>query len=153
MKLSNKIKITIASALIALASFVIGGNSKPLNLGGSSSGDAFNFATTTGTQASFPNYRNAFRSNFAPGYGTTTPGVLGVIKITAKGTSAFNVYDATSTASNAENTEGTTTLASFGPNAAEGDYYFNYPVKRGVLIEYTSAATVGWASTTVTGNR
>lgn len=110
-------------------------------------------ATSTGTQAGFPNYRNALRSDFRSGYGTTTPGTLGSVVITNPGTSRFCLHDATSTATNAENLSGTTTIACFGASAPAGTYTFDMAVQRGVLVEYISADTVGWASTTVTFRR
>lgn len=147
----QKLKITVAGLLIALASYVIGtGDIKTL---GSVAVSNEYIATSTGTQAQFPNYRNALQTDFRSGYGTTTPGTLGSIVITAPGTSEFNVYDATSTATNALNTEGTTTIAHFSASAPVGTYVFDMAVKRGVLIEYVSAASVGWASTTITLRR
>lgn len=156
----NKAKSTVALVLLALAVIWVGINmlggqlkQREREMGGVSSGDAFLVSTSTGSQAQFPNYRNVFRTDFRSGYGTTTPGILGIVNITAKGTSSFCLHDATSTATNAENTVGTTTLACFGPNAPEGEYSFNIPVRLGVLLEYKSADSVGWASTTITGNR
>ena len=110
-------------------------------------------ATSTGTQAVFPNYRNAFRTDFRPGYATTTPGTLGSVVITNPGVSRFCLHDATSTATNADATfgpTGTTTIACFGSSAAVGTYTFDVAVRKGVLVEYLSADTVGWASTTIT---
>ena len=110
-------------------------------------------ATSTGVQTSFPNYRNAMRSNFVPGYATVTPGVLGSVVITTPGASRFCLYDATSTATNADASYGpvgTTTIACFGASAPAGTYTFDAAVRKGVLVEYLSADTVGWASSTIT---
>ena len=110
-------------------------------------------ATSTGIQTGFPNYRNAFINDYRPGYGTTTPGTLGSVVITTPGTSRFCLYDATSTATNVDTAygpTGTTTIACFGASAAVGTYTFDVAVRKGVLVEYLSADTVGWASTTIT---
>lgn len=147
----QKLKITIAGILIALASFVGGSNM----LGSVGVSDEY-VATSTGAQAQFPNYRNALQTDFRSGYGTTTPGTLGSIIITTPGTSRFCLYDATSTATNVDTSygpTGTTTIACFGASAPAGTYTFDTIIRKGILVEYISADTVGWASTTITGRR
>jgi len=148
MNLLTKIKLSLAGALLALASFLVGTGNVPV-LGSVGVSNEY-VATSTGAQAQFPNYRNALQTDFRAGYGTTTPGVLGSVVITTPGTSRFCLHDATSTATNAENTSGTTTIACFGASAPAGTYTFDIAVQRGVLVEYLSADTVGWASTTIT---
>jgi len=108
-------------------------------------------ATSTQTQTEYPNLRNALQSDFRPGYGTTTPGVLGSVIITTLGTSPFCLYDATSTATNAENTKGTTTIACFGASAPAGTYTFDVAVEKGVVVHFTgSVSATARASTTIT---
>lgn len=143
----QNLRLKIAGFLLALAALVGGLSTGTVQLGSVTEGQSYT-ATSTGAQASFPNYRNALQTNFKPGYGTTTPGTLGSIIITDPGVSEFCLYDATSTVTNAE--AATTTIACFGPSAPAGTYTFDMSVNRGVLIHYISDATVGWASTTIT---
>lgn len=71
---------------------------------------------------------------------------LGSVIITGAGAGVINIYDATSTVTNAE--WATTTLATIPANAAAGTYTFDISAYKGILIE-----TVGVVGTSTISYR
>ena len=151
MSRTLKISFVLLMGMMFATLFIL--MQKPWVAGAATPVGAENTATSTGTQATFPNFRNAMRNDFRPGYGTSTPGVLDGITITAPGLTEVWVYDATSTATNVDTNYGpvgTTTLMHFAVSAGVGDYPCGCVVRKGVLIEYKTNETVGsWASSTI----
>lgn len=73
------------------------------------------------------------------------PGSLGSVVITGAGTGIINLYDATSTVTNAE--WATTSLAVFPASAAAGTYTFDAVFSKGLLFEEVgsvASSTITW---------
>ena len=151
----EKLRLKIAGVLLALAALVGGLSTGVVQLGSVTQGQEY-FATTTNTQALWPNYTviqsPTVRGNLSPAgtrVATSAPTVLGSVVITTTGTSPFCLYDATSTVVNGE--WATTTIACFPASAVVGTYTFDSQYQKGILVEFTgSASATSRASTTIT---
>jgi len=132
-KLQKIIISAVAAAVLVLSLAGVFAENKGARLG------SVNFANeyrSTSTLAAFPNYAVLQSGS----------GSLGSVVVTLTGTGAFNLYDATSTQTNAN--WATTTLVSFPANIAAGTYTFDVIFRQGLLLEFTGSGTR--ASTTIT---
>lgn len=136
--------ITILLALVAL----LGGGAyvaTNTQLGSSGVADAY-LATTTPQVADTANL--CVRPT---GQTLSSTGVLGTVNILKANTSAFTIYDATTTNSNLRLGNAATStliLAEFPGTPTPGSYPFNVQTKYGILIDYATAATVSTSTIT-----
>lgn len=80
-----------------------------------------------------------------PGMASSTTGVLGSVNVLEANTSAFTIYDATTTdilKRHASQATSSIILAQFPASPTEASYHFDVEFKRGLLIDYAAAATV-----------
>lgn len=143
MTLDYKNILALAVLLAVITAFVVMSQQPPHALGSVQVGNQYQ-ATTTPQVADMTNLCPA-----RLGMASSTTGVLGAVNITAEGTGALTIYDATTTNANlrAETATSSLILADFPANAAENSYHFDIEFKRGLLVDYGVVA--GAATTTI----
>ena len=138
MKPNNmNIKKTIIGFLLAIVA-LLGGGYTVNNLGSARVSDAYQ-ATTTPQVADMANLCPS-RS----GQPSFTTGILGAVNVLNANTSAFTIYDATTTNITLRGNLATSSLilAEFPGSPTEGSYHLDVEFKQGLLVDYATTATV-----------
>ena|ERR1035437_785151 len=128
----SKILLSAAVALSLVACVIALRTTGGTVLGSVNTGNEYH---STSTSAGFVNYSVLQSGN----------GTIGSVVITMTGTGTIDLYDATSTVTNAA--WATTTLAHFGASPTVGTYTFDVIFQKGLLVQFGTGTI---ASTTIT---
>lgn len=133
------IKQKIIGILLAIVALLGGNYALDTKLGSVEVGSQY-LATTTPQVGDLANLCQR-----PTGFAQRSTGVLGNVNILNANTSAFTIYDATTSSvllRTGQLATSTIILAEFPASPTEGTYAFDVETKYGILVDYAAAATV-----------
>lgn len=117
----NKVKLTIAGILVAIASWLLGGSTAP-NLGSIGSRDAYSYKSVIAGSATVPVV-----------IATGSDRILGSIIIGTTHATAIRIYDSASA------TSSSSLIGTLKASIVEGTYTFDTAMRNGIVLDVPAA--------------